>query len=819
MALATEIRKTVGEPIFLLETTAGKTAKFWSQTSGDLFWTTFETKKVVSSNFNGVVLTPVLSVGALVAYSWYWDFTSKTLYVQLDGEDPGAEEETVTYLVVFYFATDAKYLNGHFWEPLLTAVPNLNVRVEEDFTGVTQVGGGDCSFVNNSGFFNLLTGYDYDWDAGTTKISLGFDRPQNNVFMPFSDYLAIGVWRNVQLKKDDTNFILSLSELKDRINRSLPFEFYTREAYPEIKDGDIGKPIQIAYGQIFGASPIVLSTSVPLSILTNGGFEQGTVIPTDWRFAAFTGGSGTIVTDEFIEGVQSFRFHHPGGDTPNGGGTLTSGTNPNSFFPVVPNKLLTVLWKLKASQDASLGVKVDIVWFDDDYLNVGVSSLLDTSSPPLVWTSYEETILPPAGAIFAQIRLTGGVQGIDPGSGGAYIWFDDISITEPAQKRMKIAGHRIFSIDAVRMARNNGWLDITMTSTDLANGEFTTDEWDGESSVAVDLHGKATLDLDGNPVFMSNAADIMLDLLQGYLGETDFETFLFDESRTKLFLGTNNLGRKIDSRTPSIYLDADTNVLDVLELINKTVGSYLYSGANGKWRYIVFEPKPGEGLQSFDQDVFIEPDFEELTPDAKEVSEMVVRYNPRVLENWAEFAFVSRPRNQYSKNERNPIPLKISANLSTRIEVLYFAQRNLIIKGKSRKFYTIKFNWLGFLLQPGDQIRLVYPRHSLDKVLEIMDANLDLITCEITILCSDLHAFRDNVGFWVNDTDVLPTRFSTLAGYGSRTDGKPNGSLFWYKAWDNRIKIWARQNVGYWTDPNGFADPTDPDSYIPSSWF
>jgi hypothetical protein len=67
-------------------------------------------------------------------------------------------------------------------------------------------------------------------------------------------------------------------------------------------------------------------------------------------------------------------------------------------------------------------------------------------------------------------------------------------------------------------------------------------------------------------------------------------------------------------------------------------------------------------------------------------------------------------------------------------------------------------------------------------------------------------------GFWVDDAPVLPSRFSGLAGYGTGDAGN------WNKDWDPEIKAWARQNMGFWCDENGYADPTDPDSRLPSTW-
>jgi hypothetical protein len=52
--------------------------------------------------------------------------------------------------------------------------------------------------------------------------------------------------------------------------------------------------------------------------------------------------------------------------------------------------------------------------------------------------------------------------------------------------------------------------------------------------------------------------------------------------------------------------------------------------------------------------------------------------------------------------------------------------------------------------------------------------------------------------------------FPALLGGGS--------AEIWDKNWTAAQKAYARQNFGYWCDENGFADPTDPESYLASTW-
>jgi hypothetical protein len=98
-------------------------------------------------------------------------------------------------------------------------------------------------------------------------------------------------------------------------------------------------------------------------------------------------------------------------------------------------------------------------------------------------------------------------------------------------------------------------------------------------------------------------------------------------------------------------------------------------------------------------------------------------------------------------------------------------------------------------------------------VLEVLEVGINLSTATASLTCGNLRNWGADAGFWV-DTLALPTRFAAETGYSTGAT-----SLDWNILWSDTIKAWAKQNVGYWTDANGFADSADPDSFIPSTWF
>jgi hypothetical protein len=119
------------------------------------------------------------------------------------------------------------------------------------------------------------------------------------------------------------------------------------------------------------------------------------------------------------------------------------------------------------------------------------------------------------------------------------------------------------------------------------------------------------------------------------------------------------------------------------------------------------------------------------------------------------------------------------------------------------------------LLNPADQIHVQY-KPSADGLTFAFDGVLDIIEIAykispedgkvfVSVICSDLHGWKDNPGWWTTAATTLPTFLQNMAGYGS-------GAIKWNKNWARQIKDYARQAYGYWTQ-NG-----DADSFIPSSW-
>jgi hypothetical protein len=155
-------------------------------------------------------------------------------------------------------STKAKTFRDQYWEPRLLTAPNVSLRIEENFGGIGQIGGGKMTLANTDGFFD-----DFDectWDDGIVTLDYGLDLPDGE--MDEADYQIVGSWRVESVERTDTRFEVTLKELKSKADTSLPSNLFAREDYPSIANDLVGKPIPFAYGRIKSAKAIVIDRTL-----------------------------------------------------------------------------------------------------------------------------------------------------------------------------------------------------------------------------------------------------------------------------------------------------------------------------------------------------------------------------------------------------------------------------------------------------------------------------------------------------------------------------------------------------------------------------
>lgn len=640
-ALSDALKNPNGTRVFLAEVTVAKRYTFFEDYDVDTY-STPDTDIPVDIKVNGTSLTLVADAATVVATPNSWFNDGDTTFLNTALVVRNWNDVVVQAVVQFRFSTpEPKVFEDKPYDPRIKALPNLQMRVEREFDGIGQTGGGDLTLGNEDAALSRTQ--DWDWDAGTTKIKMGYDTAYAK--MDFADYENMATFLNSGFTLTETEFSIQLQELKARIKKDVPFDFYTTDDYPNLMENDFNKPRQLAYGTIYSAAPVCIDTTT---------------------------------------------------------------------------------------------------------------------------------------------------------------------------RRFKVADHAIKSFLDVRVSTSNGWVTSAFASQDLALGEFTLGpDWDGESSPSVDFQGKTNTD----GTLMDNAADIVRDLLENYIGETDLNTASFDAAYELLDYGNifNSVHRKTVMK-PSVYVIEQQDAYQLINIVNSFVGAFLYVDANGQYNYKVFFPESRKDLPTFGDDDGLQ-DFSLVNAPNNKLSKLNTSYARRESEDWGQGFTVEKKSNQYRHGQPTPVSDAEEVPTVDFEDADYQARRKLIFDGEplvNHKF-SLK-NALGFLLRPGDKVHVQYKAkndgsqtYTLDAVLDITSITYNLSETKVELETTNQRGWADSSGFWVSDVETLPSFLSGLTGYGS-------GSIVWNKNWHRQIKDYARQSYGYWTTDEGYADATDPESFMPSRW-
>lgn len=377
-------------------------------------------------------------------------------------------------------------------------------------------------------------------------------------------------------------------------------------------------------------------------------------------------------------------------------------------------------------------------------------------------------------------------------------------LIDESAKQFKVANHAIKSFDEIRLKVDDAWVTSSFTTTDLDNGEFTCSAWVDGNEVAVDFKGRKNDD----GTLMDNAADVVQDLLE-YAGiaAADIDSTAMTEAWGRLDNGLfEATGLRATLRALSLYLNEQESLVDILARINAAVGSYLFVDPAGQFKFGVFWPDAGNSLDSYDEVECLT--FEPVTDAADLASKVNVKYAHRRNDDWWRLETSERTANQYEHLVEIAEVLNHElAEFSEQDDAEHWGQRHLVSAGQPRRFYKVTLPAVGMDILPGDQMRIANTRRGFDEVLEALHVDVDIDRGVATLLMGDLRGWGRKAGHW-EDTGTI--------SFPARLGGGTVAS--WDTSWSAAQKAWARQNVGFWTDANGFADSTDPDSLI-STWF
>ena len=243
--------------VFLIEQTAGEQLNLWTLASGQTYTYWCATANHVGDVLeNGASLSAQTSIANVEsnAGSFYWDQAAGRVYVH-GTADALPSGKTVQAVISFTFATEGRVYEGRYYDPRIKSFPSLSMRVERTFGDPGQLGSGAMVYANEDGFFDYLSSL--QWDAGRIVLKMGCDNPYPPyVQATYAEFDTVGTWIVKEWSKSDTEFTVEYVEVKAATKVKIPIDHYTRDEFPFMKEEDIGKPKQIAYGQIFDVAPV-----------------------------------------------------------------------------------------------------------------------------------------------------------------------------------------------------------------------------------------------------------------------------------------------------------------------------------------------------------------------------------------------------------------------------------------------------------------------------------------------------------------------------------------------------------------------------------
>jgi hypothetical protein len=187
----------------------------------------------------------------------------------------------------------------------------------------------------------------------------------------------------------------------------------------------------------------------------NPSFENDTDVdgtPDNWTLNLYTGGTFDLDDTSPNHGAKCAKFTHPGG-AGNGGGYLTSSYLECS--PTIYYWLSFLLWASAAGMKNIVSVK----FYDEDQSYLSETVLLSSTSNPATATFYTYVFIPPAGARYMKIVLTGGYNDTDV-AGSAY--FDAVEIGNDLARRPPVTAGSLVLVASAPTERGgtDSWSQI-----------------------------------------------------------------------------------------------------------------------------------------------------------------------------------------------------------------------------------------------------------------------------------------------------------------------------------------------------------------------
>jgi hypothetical protein len=269
MSLASvEALKPNTKKITLVELDLGTRQKVWFNYSAFTYYVDFDAvyDRIDPAFLAGVSAQSIVSVGSVSSdaarlaskssiaavesteLSFYWDASTRRVYIHLQG---GGEPSLhrITLGVVYGVANHAGVYGGTYYEGRLKSAPAISKRRDPLFFGRLSFEGGQITIDNTDGFFDRI-GEDNDVFGNSVRILQGFEG------FDYTDFVRMGQGLIETIRVGRDTLEVGMVDGRKALSRRAPSRVFDVATYPNIKPGNIGKAIPLAYGVLLNV-PVV----------------------------------------------------------------------------------------------------------------------------------------------------------------------------------------------------------------------------------------------------------------------------------------------------------------------------------------------------------------------------------------------------------------------------------------------------------------------------------------------------------------------------------------------------------------------------------
>lgn len=265
-------------------------------------------------------------------------------------------------------------------------------------------------------------------------------------------------------------------------------------------------------------------------------------------------------------------------------------------------------------------------------------------------------------------------------------------------------------------------------------------------------------------------------------GEKDMDLISFKESKDE------------SESSIAIYLDSPQKVKDIIDKICLSDNAFFYVDGDGKFVYKVWAPGVDTSAPEYDRTDLLS--FSALFDSNEHFTRVRVGYSQSPTNN--NYLYASNTSTE-SENEHGESRQKlVNTYLDNFSDANILSQRLLFLHKEHSVRITGTLKWQIIQKNIGDKIYLTSARAPFNssagyakRQMELTSISKNLAKAEITFECDDLKGMGEEIGQWTG---------STAPGWATSTESE-------------------KQTQGFWSDVNGFIDPSDPKSKNKSRWW